>query len=312
METISRREALRKIYRAIVVAGAASFISFDDLLAAEATRDKRLNLIWMHGSSCSGCSCSLLNIEHVSVLDILTKFTNLVFHPDISLAAGDQVVNIIDRLIASGQPYVFVLEGAIPVKMPHACLLAEKPMTYWVERLAAKATACIAAGTCATMGGVTRMVGMEAVGSATLQEFMAQKRIVKPLVNLPNCPLKPDHFVYTLLHYATKGSFPALDKSLRPLKYFADTVHDRCNLYADFQEKRYAKFIGDPGCLLKLGCQGPVTRNDCMVNGHNGNTNSCIKAGHPCVGCTSEHFPRQIMFHGYDDKRAIYKTFIKS
>lgn len=312
MTDLHRREALKQIYRAIVATGAAAFISFDDLLAADASSDKRVNLIWLHGTSCSGCSCSFLNIEHVSVLDILTRFTNLVFHPDLSLATGDQVVGIIDKLAASNRPYIFILEGAIPVKMPHACLMAEKPMTHWVEKLAAKATACIAVGTCATMGGVTRMIGMEAVGSATLGEFMAQKKIVKPLVNLPNCPVKPDHLVYTLLHYAIRGSLDKLDRSHRPVKYFGETVHEKCNLYADFQEKRYAKFIGDTGCLLKLGCQGPVTRNDCMINGHNGNTNICIRAGHPCVGCASEHFPRQIMFHRYDDRRAIYKTFVKS
>jgi hydrogenase small subunit len=50
-----------------------------------------------------------------------------------------------------------------------------------------------------------------------------------------------------------------------------------------------------------------VTKNDCMQIGHNNNTNTCIKAGHPCIGCASKHFPRQIMMHTYDDKRAIIK-----
>ena len=48
-----------------------------------------------------------------------------------------------------------------------------------------------------------------------------------------------------------------------------------------------------------------MTRNDCLVLGHNGNVNTCIRAGHPCVGCASEHFPRQIMMHAYGENRWI-------
>lgn len=306
---ISRREALKKIYRAIVAAGAASFLTFDDLLAAAQTSaDKKPNVIWLHGTSCSGCSCSFLDIDFVSVSDILTKFTNLIFHPDISLATGQQVPDLLNKMVDSGQSYIFVLEGGIPAAMPHACMTMDKPITEWVELLAKNATACIAAGTCSALGGIPKMNGT-VTGSVTLDEFLADKGIEKPVVNLPNCPMKPEHFVYTALHYAKLGELPKLDEKNRPLRFFANTNHERCILYADFQEKRYAKKIGDPGCLLKLGCQGPVTRNDCLVTGHNDNTNTCIRAGHPCIGCASEHFPRQIMLHTYDDTRVIKKKF---
>jgi hydrogenase small subunit len=306
---ISRREALKKIYRAIVVAGAAGFVSYRDLLAAVArTPDQRPTVVWLHGTSCTGCSCSFLDIDYVPVVDILTKFTNLAFHPDVSLATGSQVTEILDRLLATQQEYVFVLEGGIPVGMPHACVMGGRPMTEWVEKLASHAGACIAAGTCAALGGIPKMHGT-VTGSMTLDEFLLHKGIDKPLVNLPNCPMKPEHFVYTVLHLVQTGKLPDLDESKRPLRFFSFTNHDRCILYADFQEKRFATRIGEPGCLLKLGCQGPVTKNDCLLTGHNGNTNSCIRAGHPCIGCASEEFPRQIMLHAYDDKRAIKKQF---
>ena len=306
---ISRREALKKIYRAIVVAGAAGVVSYRDLLAAVArTPDQRPTVIWLHGTSCTGCSCSFLDIDYVPVVDILTKFTNLAFHPDVSLATGSQVTEILDRLLATKQEYVFVLEGGIPVSMPHACVMGGRPMTEWVEKLASHAGTCIAAGTCAALGGIPKMHGT-VTGSMTLDEFLLHKGIDKPLVNLPNCPMKPEHFVYTVLHLVQTGKLPDLDESKRPLRFFSFTNHDRCILYADFQEKRFATRIGEPGCLLKLGCQGPVTKNDCLLTGHNGNTNSCIRAGHPCIGCASEEFPRQIMLLAFDDKRAIKKQF---
>lgn len=304
MDLLTRRQALKRIYAAIVAAGASSFVSFEDLLAADAsTADQRLNVVWLHASSCSGCTCNFLNIEQVPVLDILTKFTNLVFNPDVSLATGHQVEALLRKVAVSGQPYVLIVEGSIPVGMPHACLLADEPIGEWVKRLAAPATACIAAGTCAVFGGVTTMRGMDAVGATTLDAFLAREGISKPVVSLPGCPMKPEHLVHTVLHYAMRGTFPPLDPEHRPMRFFGHTIHERCIYYADFQENHFARHIGDPGCLLKLGCQGVVTRNDCLINGHNNNTNSCIRAGHPCIGCASEHFPRQIMFHLHGDKR---------
>ena len=302
---ITRREMLKRIYQAIVAAGAASFVSFADLVAAaERPESERPDVIWLHGTSCSGCSVSLLNLEHVPVIEVLTRFANIVFHPDLSAATGDQAVELLEHTSRSGKPYLLVMEGGIPVDLPHACLLADRPITEWVTQLARGASACIAAGTCATLGGIPDMHGTEA-GSRTLTGFLQERRINKPVVNLPGCPMKPEHFLYTLLHLVQQGEPPRMDGLGRPRRFFAHTVHDRCIYYADFQEDHFARFIGDEGCLLKLGCQGPVTHNDCLSNGHNGNTNSCIRSGHPCVGCASEHFPRRIMLHQYDDPRAI-------
>ncbi len=308
MEKITRREALKKVYGAIIATGAASFLSFDDLLAADKYVDKRLNLVWLHGSSCSGCSCSFLDIEYVPVLDILSRFANVIFHPDLSLATGDQVTGILDQVVDSDLDYLLVVEGSTPVGMPHACLMGHKPFVEWVVPMAKRATACVAAGTCSVFGGVTRMNGMQ-TGVQTLPELLAAQNIAKPLVSLPGCPMKPEHLVYTLLHYAMKGTLPELDLQHRPIHFFGRTIHERCNYYADFQEKHYARYIGDSGCLINLGCQGVVTRSDCMINGHNNNTSTCIKAGHPCVGCASEHFPRQIMLHRHDDPRVIKRKF---
>ncbi|MEO5342125.1 MAG: hydrogenase small subunit [Gammaproteobacteria bacterium SHHR-1] len=306
-QPLSRRDFLKRIYAALVTVGASSFLSFEDLLAADAASpDDRLNVVWLHGTSCSGCSCSFLDIEYVSVPDILTRFTNMIFHPDISLATGDQVTGLLDRLHASDMPYLLVLEGGIPVGMPHACIMGGRPFVDWMKPLAAKASAVVAAGTCAALGGIPKMEGM-ITGSHTLAEFLRREGLEKPLVNLPGCPMKPEHLVYTLLHYIRVGRMPEMDASQRPLRFFEHSIHDRCVYYADFQEKYFAKKIGDPGCLLKLGCQGPVTHSDCMINGHNGNTNTCIRAGHPCIGCADEHFPRKVMLHSFDDKRFARK-----
>ena len=165
-------------------------------------------------------------------------------------------------------------------------------------------SACLGVGTCAAFGGVTNMKGTF-TGASALRKVLKEQNIDKPTINLPNCPIKPEHFVYTILYYIKFNKFPPLDSQARPKIFFSKTVHESCTHYHEFKEDIFATKIGENGCMLELGCQGPVTKSDCMETGHNGNTNNCIKAGHPCIGCASEHFPRQIMFRSYDDERII-------
>ncbi len=298
---MTRREILKNMYKVVVAVGASSFLSFDDLLAMDRGEITKPNLVWLHGTSCSGCSTSFLNIEGVSVVDILTEYTNVIFHPDISLATGHQVTDLLERA-NEYKDSIFILEGSIPIAMPHACMMGDKPMTYWVEKLAKNASVCIAAGTCASFGGITDMDGM-ITGPKTLADFISYKGINKPVINLPNCPMKPEQLLYVLFYYLKTKSLPELDKEKRPIRFFSKTIHERCTRHDYFTRKKFAKKIGDEGCLYYLGCQGIVTKNDCPINGHNDNTNICIKAGHPCIGCADKYFPRKIMLHTYDDKR---------
>lgn len=309
--SINRREFLKKIYNAMVVAGISSFISFDDLLAFDSGKYKKPNIVWLLGSSCSGCSTSLLTIDDIPFHELLLNIANVVLHPTISAATGDDVVHIMNTVINDMKgDYIFVLEGSVPTAMPHSCLFAGKPIMQWIEPLMANASAVVAAGTCAAFGGVTTMEAM-VTGCKSASGFLEENNINKPLINLPNCPLKPEHMLYTLAHLARLNKAPECDSEYRPLRFYANTVHERCIYYSSFQEKTFAKQIGDNGCLFKLGCQGPITKNDCLINGSNGNTNTCIRAGHPCIGCAGEQFPRQIMMHSYDDTRSIRKFKFK-
>jgi hydrogenase small subunit len=304
MKEITRREYLKRLYQVIVGVGAGPFISFEDILAAGSNKAHAPAVVWLHGTSCTGCSCSLLNIEDVSVVDLITEFMKLVFHHDLSAATGSQVASIIHKISRETKGYIFVFEGGIPVKVPHACLMADEPISHWVDLLASNAAICMAAGTCSSFGGIPKMTGT-VTGSMSLNEYLQYKKINVPVVNLPNCPMKPEHLVYTLLHQVKFNRLPELDSLDRPTKFFNKTVHQRCIYYRDFQENNFAEHIGDDGCLFRLGCQGPITNNDCMILGHNSNTNTCIKSGHPCVGCAGMEFPRKIMFHQFNDTRYI-------
>jgi len=299
--TLSRRSLLRKTYAAIVACGAAPFLSYRDLLAADRRPRVRPPVIWLHGTSCSGCSISFLNVEEIPVPALLTRFVDLTFHPDLSLATGHQVIDLFDRIDAMESKPIVVFEGGVAVDLPHACIIAGRPISAWLEDLLPKSAACIAAGTCAVFGGVAAIPGAP-YKSTSLRDFMTSKGLETPYLSIPGCPIKPEHVVHSLLHLAQTGRLPEMDDAHRPSAFFSETVHERCILYADFQEGLFARHIGDAGCLLHLGCQGPVTYNDCVVRGYNANVNSCIRAGHPCIGCGSEHFPRLRIFQPFGEE----------
>ena len=304
---MDRREFLKTVSKILIAVGGAHFFTYEELLALEHGEIQKPDLIWIHAMSCDGCTTSLLNSE-VPMLDILIKFTNIIFHPTIMSATGEDALKILKEYKSNN--LIMVVEGSIPLDMPHACVMGERFIEDWVYEIAKKSNLAIAAGTCAVFNGITEMDNMK-TGVCTLRYFLKKKKIKIPLVNLPTCPMKPHHFLYMLFYYIKHKTTPPLDMENRPLIFFENTIHERCVYYYDFQEKIFAKKIGDRGCLLELGCQGPVTKSDCVKSEGHFDRFNCIKSGHPCVGCGSENFPRKIIFKRSDDKRVLekYKKF---
>jgi len=304
---MNRREFLKTVSKILIAVGGAHFFTYEELLALESGEIQKPDLIWIHAMSCDGCTISLLNSE-VPMLDILTKFTNVIFHPTIMASTGEDALRMLEEYKSDN--LIMVLEGSIPLDMPHACVMGERFIEEWVYQIAQKSNLAIGAGTCAVFNGITEMHNM-CTGTSSFKYFLENRNIKIPIVNLPTCPMKPHHFLYTLFHYIKHKTTPPLDMESRPLRFFSNNVHERCVYYYDFQEKIFAKKIGDRGCLFKLGCQGPVTKNDCIQSEGHFDRFNCIKSGHPCVGCGSENFPRNILFRRSDDKRIIkkYKNF---
>lgn len=305
MNTVDRRTFLKTLYNTAVGLGLSSLVTLEDLAAADNSTE-RMPVIWLQGCSCSGCSCALLNLVEMPMYALLTRYISLVFHTDLSAATGHQFTELMAPFIEEKHPFILVVEGSLPVDIPHACMIAEKPVTEWVAALAKNAAFCIGVGTCAAFGGITRMMGMQN-NAVSLKTYLEQVHIQTPTVLLPNCPMMPEHFVYTALYLLKVGRLPDVDSFHRPLALFQKTVHEWCIHHESYQEDYFAKFIGDEGCLFHLGCQGPVTYNNCVPVGHNENVNTCIKAGHPCIGCAGYVFPRQILYHHFNEFRTLEK-----
>jgi hydrogenase small subunit len=197
-------------------------------------------------------------------------------------------------------PFVLVVEGSIPneniKKEGYWAGLGTDPAsgqpiktTEWIDRLAPKAVAVLACGTCATYGGIHAMEG-NPTGCMGLADYLGWDwRSVAglPIVNVPGCPVQPDNFMETVLYllYQVAGLAPMipLDDQLRPTWLFGQTVHEGCDRAGYYEQGDFASVYGSPKCIVKLGCWGPVVN----CNGPN--------VGGICIGCTMPGFPDKFM-----------------
>ncbi len=249
-------------------------------------------LLYLQGLSCSGCSISLLQAQSPSPLALITKYSQLAFHADLSATSGTQAMNLIERYIGGeAGDYLLVLEGSIPEQMPKACQIGDKSLASLLEAAARTMTAAVAVGACACDGGIPSAEG-NLTGAIGLPQFFAQRKIDKPVVQIRGCSVHPDWVWQTVIHLVKIG-MPELTETGSPKLFFSHTVHETCPRYHDFQQEIFAKQLGDRGCLFQLGCLGPQTKADCSTRWWNGGRTWCINVNAPCIGCASPLFAKQ-------------------
>ncbi len=191
-----------------------------------ATREEAplVHVLWINaGLSCDGDSVALTaatqpSIEEI-VLGALPGLPRVAVHwPLIDFDNGPVggVNDFIEWFFKAERgeldPFVLVVEGSIP----NEHLSGEgyfsgfgnnpdtgQPMTTneWLDRLAPKALAIIAAGTCATYGGIHAMAG-NPTGAMGVPDYLGWDFKTKagiPIVCIPGCPTHPDNFSETIL-----------------------------------------------------------------------------------------------------------------
>ena len=138
------------------------------------------------------------------------------------------------RARASSVPFILVVEGSIPDETNKAegywATFGTDPATgqpittcEWIDRLAPRAWAVVAAGTCAAYGGIHAMEGNPTGchGAARLPRLeLAIDARASRIVCLPGCPVQPDNMTETLLYllHQVVGRAPPipLDDALAP------------------------------------------------------------------------------------------------
>jgi hydrogenase small subunit len=304
----SRRNFL-KLAGTMATGTVVSQYSTDIASALERATQGGLEVVWLQGQCCSGCTISLLQGEYPSLERVLSEFRlDITFHPTIMAASGDAAVDSL-----STEPDVLIVEGSIPTQIPTAATMGRdaqgnpKPIVDWVMELAPKSEYVIAVGNCASFGGwpaaqngargyglgdnVTGAKGMQLTGTDGTgvlgPDFTSGAGL--PVVNIGGCPAHPD---YVLLTLATvlNGHVPELDDYNRPMPFFEPLIHDQCSLRGDFDNGNFAAAPGDDGCLIRIGCAGPWTYCDDSKRLWNGGTSVCRDVGAPCIGCMEPGF----------------------
>src|SRR5262249_5936873 len=169
------------------------------------------------------------------------------------------------------------------------------------DRLAPCAWAIVAAGTCATYGGIHAMAG-NPTGCMGLPDYLGwtfRTHAGIPLVCVPGCPVQPDNFMETLLYLLRhlEGDAPMipLDDALRPRWLFAQTVHEGCDRGGYYEQADFAAEVGSRKCIVKQGCWGPVVNCNVPKRGWMNGVGGCPNVGGVCIGCTMPGFPDKFM-----------------
>lgn len=266
---------------------------------------KEYPVIWFQGAACSGCAVSVLNSVSPSIRNLLVdpvlpgKHVSLVFQPTIMAGSGDAVMEATwDTARTEKGAFLLVVEGAVPLEEEGLfCCVGEKgerpiPLTESLENLCGDALAVVALGTCAAFGGIPAGKP-NPTGCVSVRDFLEEKKIGTPLINLSGCPPHPDWFVGTVAQVLLSGLPDAdqLDDTLRPRAFYGQLIHENCPRRAYFDEGKFAQYPSDEGCLYELGCKGPVTYADCPTRRWNAAVSWCVGAGGPCSGCTQPEFP---------------------
>ncbi len=278
-----------------------------------------VHVLWITaGLSCDGDSVSVTAAMQPSIEDVLLGaipgLPRVHLHNPVLAyeTGGDFLKYWYQAEKGQLEPFVLVVEGSIPnedIKSEgYWAGLGTDPATgqpiktvEWIDRLSPKALAVVAAGTCATYGGIHAMAGNPtgAMGIADYLGWNWKSKAGIPIINVPGCPVQPDNFMETLLYllYQAAGLAPMipLDEELRPTWLFGKTVHEGCDRAGYYEQGDFADEYGSSKCIVKLGCWGPVVNCNVTKRGWMAGIGGCPNVGGVCIGCTMPGFPDKFM-----------------
>ena len=279
-----------------------------------------VHILWITaGLSCDGDSVAVTGASQPSIEDLLGgTIPGLprvhLYNPVLAYENGADFMHVMHEAAAGRvDPFVLVIEGSIPNERIHQdggfwAALGNDPKTgepittsTWVDRLAPKATAVIAIGTCATYGGIPAMAG-NPTGAMGVPDYLGwnwKSKAGLPIVCVPGCPVQPDNFTetvaYLLFQLAGRAPMIPLDGSLRPKWLFDQTVHEGCDRGGYYESADFATKYGQKQCIVKLGCYGPVVNCNVAKRGWMNGVGGCPNVGGICIGCTMPGFPDKFM-----------------
>ena len=280
---------------------------------------EEIHILWTsEGMSCDGDTVSMTNGTSPAIEDIvmgtIPGIPKVHLHNKVLAYETGEAYLQAFRKAAKDElgPFILVVEGSIPNEKINGDgywtsmgndLETGEPITLneWLDVLAPKAWAVVAAGTCATYGGIHAMAG-NPTGCMGLADYLGwtfRARSGLPIVNVPGCPIQPDNFMEILLwvlqYAAGRAPVPPLDDQLRPTWIFGKTVHEGCDRAGYYEQSDFAHDYNSPKCQVKIGCWGPVVNCNVPKRGWQRGIGGCPNVGGICIGCTMPGFPDKFM-----------------
>lgn len=250
---------------------------------------KKLNLIWIETNGCSGNIISLMNAENPNLAFLLNRMVTLKYSNSLMAKEGEKAFE--EFINTLGTEFILVVEGAISTKDDgkYNIIANYKGENITgldaVKMAGAKAKYILAAGTCASFGGISS-ADPNPAGCVSLDKIIKDRTVIK----VPGCPGHPDWVIGTIASLIYFG-MPKLDEENRPVMFYGITIHDHCERRSFFDKGIFAEKIGQEECMFKLGCKGPITKTDCPIRQWNHVNNWPVGNDTPCIGCASEGFP---------------------
>ncbi|EGB1214939.1 hydrogenase small subunit, partial [Campylobacter jejuni] len=249
----------------------------------------KTKLVWLHLCECTGCSESLLRSELPSFDELIFDFFSLEYHETLMAANGTKAEELLEHVLE--EDFILAVEGGVAaIDTFFLTIGAQGESGYEIlEKLAAKAKAIFAVGTCSSYGGIQAAYPNPSK-TCGISEVLSQK-----VVNIPGCPPSDINIIATLSFFALFGVLPELDEQNRPVWAYGKCLHDMCERKAKFESGIFAEHFDDEAakngaCLFKIGCKGPYTYNNCPKVKFNAKTSWPVAAGHGCIACSEKNF----------------------
>ncbi|QTA83935.1 NADH-ubiquinone oxidoreductase, 20 kDa subunit [Desulfonema limicola] len=259
-------------------------------------------LYWLQCGGCGGDTMSFLSLESPDIIELFEYLgIEVLWHPSLSEFNHPEHEKLLEQIISGEQPLdILCVEGAV-IRGPGGTGMFDvfmgRPRQDIVLDLAQKARFVVAAGTCASFGGITGAGDVDGTGLQYTnkekggllgKDFISAGGL--PVINIPGCPCHCEVLAGILTSLASNVPVK-LTKFNAPLPWFGILVHQGCtrNEYHEYRVEE--NDFGEKGCLFfHMGCKGPLTYGPCnklLWNRRNSKTN----AGVPCSGCTHPDFP---------------------
>lgn len=249
----------------------------------------KTKLVWLHLCECTGCSESLLRSELPSFDELIFDFFSLEYHETLMAANGTKAEELLECVLE--EDFILAVEGGVAAIDTFFLTIGAKGESGYeiLEKLATKAKAIFAVGTCSSYGGIQAAYPNPSK-TCGISEVLSQK-----VVNIPGCPPSDVNIIASLTFFALFGILPELDEQNRPVWAYGKCLHDLCERKAKFESGIFAEYFDDEAakngaCLFKIGCKGPYTYNNCPKVKFNAKTSWPVVAGHGCIACSEKNF----------------------